>query len=125
MDAGLCRVEPAHQEKIKAFRKKRRQWLRKWMGPCSRTEHKEIQKLFGDVNRAIIIQAAQYLALYHRRYDIPITHRILARILGISKSLLYRRYGRELIKDALREARSLATSPTQGMIRTRSELGTG
>jgi hypothetical protein len=125
MHAGLRRVEPAHQEKIKAFEQKRREWLQKWVSPASPTDQEEIQKLFGDINRANIMEAAQYLAVYHRRYEIPITHRTLGRVLGISKSSLYRQYGRELIKIALRKARSAATSPTPGMIRRRSELGAG
>ena len=125
MDAGLRRVEPLHQEKIKAFEQKRLDYLRKWVSPSSLIDQQDIQKILADINRANIMEAAEYLALYHRRYEIPITHRILARVLGISKSSLYRQYGRELIKIALGQARSAATSPTQGTIRTRSELGTG
>jgi len=123
MSAGLRRIEPLHQEKIKAFEKKRLDWLRKWVCSVSDTDRKELRKLLGDVNRANIILAAEYLALYHRRDDVPITHRTLARVMGVSKSSLYRQYGRKLIKIALHLAQSAATSPTQGMITPSSELG--
>ena len=125
LNAGLRRVQPLHQEKIKAFEQKRLDYLRQWVSPSSPDDQHVIQKLLADINRANISEAAEYLALYHRQYDIPITHRMLARVLGISKSSLYRQYGRELIKIALCEARSAAISPTQGTIKTRSELGTG
>jgi AraC-like DNA-binding protein len=119
---GLRRVEASHQEKIKAFEQKRLKYLRKWVSPSSPEDQQFIQKLLADINLANIREAAEYLALYHRRYDVPITYKTLARVLGISKSSLYRQYRRKLIQSALRGARSAATSPTQGTIRKRDEL---
>jgi hypothetical protein len=119
---ALRRVEASHQEKIRAFEQKRLKYLRKWVSPTSPDDQQLIQKVLADINLANLSEAAEYLAVYHRRYDVPITYKTLARVLGISKSSLYRQYGRKLIQNALRGARSGATSPTQGTISTRNEL---
>jgi len=143
---GRRRVEPALDEKIKAFEEKRLEWLRRWVlrdptdsftfeydkkrrawtrksvSPPSEPDRNRLEKLLVDINRANIMQAAAYLALYHRRHSIPITYRTLARVLGISKTSLYRQYGRALIGDALCSSRLAATSATQRTIRTTIEL---
>ena len=116
------RVRPAHQKKVDAFEQKRREYLRKWVSPRSSSERKKIAKLLSDMKRANIMQAAQYLALYHCRFGIPMMYKTLACVLGIAKSSLYRQYGRELIQGALQSACSAAVSPTQEMIKTRHEL---
>lgn len=144
--AGRRRIAPLDKEKIQAFEKKRRDWLkawllrdpmnsfvfefdrkrrawaRKWISPASEPDRDRVRKLFANVNRANVMQAAEYLALYHRRYDVPITYQTLAQVLGISKTSLYRQYGRKLVQDALWGARSAAKSPTQGTISARNEL---
>jgi len=122
MVGGLRRIEASHHEKIKAFEQKRLKYLRKWVSPNSREDQQFIKSLLADINLANISEAAEYLALYHRRYDVPITYETLAQTLGISKSSLYRQYKRKLIQLALRRARSAATSPIQGTIRRRDEL---
>jgi hypothetical protein len=143
---GRRRIEPLDQQKIQAFEENRLKWLRRWLlrdptdsftfeydkmqrayirksvSPVSEPDRKTLEKLLVDINRANIMQAAAYLALYHRRYSIPITYRTLARVLGVSKSSLYRQYGRELVEMALRSTRLAARSPTQGTISTRNEL---
>ena len=144
--AGRRRIEPLDQQKIQAFEKNRLEWLRRWLlrdptdsftfeydkkqrawtrksvSPPSELDRKTLEKLLVDINRANIMQAAAYLALYHRRHSIPITYRTLARVLGISKTSLYRQYGRVVIGEALCSSRLAATSSTQRTIRTTSEL---
>lgn len=92
------------------------------MSPVPESDRKTLEKLLVDINRANIMQAAAYLALFHRRHSIPITYRTLARVLGISKSSLYRQYGRQLVEMALRSVRLAARSPTLGTISTKKEL---
>ena len=92
------------------------------MSPVSESDRKNLEKLLVNIDRVNVMQAAAYLALYHRRHSVPITHRTLARVLGISKRSLYRRYGHELIGAALRRSRSAAISAPQGTARTTSEL---
>jgi hypothetical protein len=59
-----------------------------------------------------ITQAAQWLAIFHRTHGIEITYRSLARVLGMSKSALYRTY-RGLVGEALKSAKRKAMFPTQ------------
>jgi hypothetical protein len=147
IDLGGCRrIGPLDKEKIESAEKNRLKWLRtlllsdpkdsfifeydkqqrahvrKSVSPVSESDRRNLEKLLMNIDRANIMQAAAYLALYHRRHNIPITYRTLARVLGISKSSLYRRYGRELIGAALRTSRSDAISAPQGTARTTSEL---
>ena len=143
---GRRRIGLLDKEKMEAFKENRVKWLRRWvfrdstdaftfeydkkqrayvrksLSPVSQSERKKLEKLLVDMNRANIMQAAAYLALYHRRHTVPITYRTLASVLGISKSSLYRQYGRELVEMALRLARLAARSPTQGTISTVKEL---
>jgi len=62
-----------------------------------------------------IMQAALHLGLYHKLYgtEIEIGHQNLGRVLGISKSTLYRRYGKKTVNEALRVAHRYAQSGTQ------------
>jgi hypothetical protein len=112
-DRGLRKIEPVDQERREAFERKRRKYLRYWITPHSQRTKRMIQRFLGDLARTNIMEAASYLALYYRRYGIAVNHRTLARVLGVSKSSLYRHYGQELVKRALCHARAAAASPTQ------------
>src|SRR5439155_7848077 len=65
------------------------------------------------LKEADLTHAADQLAIYHRIYRVEISHKMLARVLGMSESALYRIYGKASVIESLRRAWRRARSATQ------------
>jgi hypothetical protein len=108
---GLFLVSPTHEKKVLAMD---RTEARLVYGLCKSRQSKQyrlaLRLLTMNLRESDILQAGARLGMFHRIFGIEITHLSLARVLGMSKSSLYRTYGR-LVGNALRLANQRGASP--------------
>lgn len=109
------RVRPEHEAKILEYERTKGRLIAALFKPETSFAHQWIWRfLLSRSLRAIDIDhAAAHLALHHRIIGIEINYKTLARVLGMSKSAMYRTYGGALISAALKYARGRAASSTQ------------
>ena len=107
-------TQPASARKIKEYNRTQQRLLYALFRPPTSYTHRWVKRMLDQSFSTIdIMQAALQLALYNKVYGIEIDHRTLARVLGISKTSLYRTYGRGAVRAALTQAQSNADSTTQ------------
>jgi hypothetical protein len=106
-------IWPPHERKTNAYLCTQGRLLYALFKPPTSFANRRVRRLAAATLQTIdIMQAARQLALYNKVYDIEIGHQTLAKVLGMSKSSLYRTY-EKLVPEALRYARKHAKSPTQ------------
>jgi hypothetical protein len=103
---------PPHEEKIRGFEQTEFELLYGLCEPRTSSQYQWARQILTkDLREADITRAAEHLAIFHQTQGIAITHQSLAQVLGMSKSSLYRTYGR-LVGDALKLALKKAVTPT-------------
>jgi hypothetical protein len=115
-DKYRCLTDPLHQRKVEAYYRTQRRLLSALFKPRTSFTYRWVNRVAdADFRTVDIMQAALHLGLYHKLYgrEIEIGHQNLGRVLGISKSTLYRNYGKNLVNEALRVAHRYAQSATQ------------
>jgi hypothetical protein len=113
-DGPLYVTYPAHEEKIRKFERTEFRLLYGLCKPKTSKQYRWAHRvLTRDLRENDIMQAAERLAIFHQTHGIEITYRSLARVLGMSKSSMYRTY-RGLVGEALKLTHKKAASPTQG-----------
>jgi hypothetical protein len=112
-DRWRCVTSPAGERKIKAYYRTQKRLLNAFLRPRTSYTYRWVRRMadanFGTID---IMQAGLQLGLFHKLYGIEIDYRNLSRILGISKSTLYLRYG-HLVHEALRVTHKHSRSATQ------------
>src|SRR5205823_5276307 len=100
------------EEKILAFEQTESELLYGLLKPPDSEQYQNAHRILTkDLREADIIRAAEHLAIFHHSHGIEITYASLARVLGMSKSSMYRTY-RGLVEGALKLAHKKAASPT-------------
>jgi hypothetical protein len=112
-DKWHCVVWPPHERKVQAYYRTQGRLLYALFKPRKSYTKRWVRRLIRATFRKIdIMLAARQLAIYHKEYGVKIGHETLAKVLGISKSSLYRTYDK-LVREALCIAHKHARSDTQ------------
>jgi hypothetical protein len=117
---GLFLTNPPHERKVRAMDKTEARLIYGLCkSPKSRQYRWAYRVLAMNLRESDVLQAGARLAMFHRIFGIEITYLSLARVLGMSKSSLYRTYG-TLVSKALRLANQMAASATRTSRRPRA-----
>ncbi len=106
-------ISTSHKRRLQAYDRTQRKLLGAlFRSPRSYSNRWVTRMAETSIETIDLMQAALQLALYSKLYEIKTSCRNLCMVLGISKSTLYRRYGRQ-VNEALRLAHKYARSSTQ------------
>lgn len=112
-DKWHCVIWPPHERKVQAYYRTQGRLLYAFFKPRKSYTRRWVKRLLSATFRKIdIMLAARQLAIYQKTYGVKIGHETLAKVLGMSKSSLYRTYGK-LVREALCFAHKHARSATQ------------
>jgi hypothetical protein len=111
-ECGFFVTYPPHEEKIRAFEETEFALLYGLFERTTSTQYRRAHRVLDkNLREGDIMRAAEHLAIFHQTHEIEITYSSLARVLGMSKSSMYRTY-RGLVGNALKLAHKKAVSPT-------------
>jgi hypothetical protein len=114
-DFGMNRMNPNHARLVRKFDNTLRRLTVALIAPPDTQRWRLVRTIINSAFESKELnQAAELLASYHRQHGVVITYVTLGRVMGISKSALYRRYDRKKIRAALTRSRRLVVVSPEG-----------